>query len=289
MPRAGAADPVAFALANALVANAPDAPCLEITLGGPTLLCRSPTHVAVVGAGAEMTVDGAPVGPGRVLPLAPGQRLAIGSSGDGARCYLAVRGGFAADRVLGSCSSDRLAGLGPGAIGPGDELASGAPGGPMGDHLRPGAPTTEARLAHRRLRVLVVEGDPPRGWQFALFGRPFVVEAASDRVGMRLRAAAGSAVRPPQPSRESAGVVVGTIQVPPDGNPVVLMADHATLGGYPVAACVISADIGELARCRPGETVVLEPVTAEEAVTARRALGRAVADAVVGRYPTAAG
>jgi allophanate hydrolase subunit 2 len=77
--------------------------------------------------------------------------------------------------------------------------------------------------------------------------------------------------------------------VPSDGNPVVLMADHATLGGYPVAGCVISADLGELARCKPGETVVLEPVTLEEAATARRALRRALDDAVVGRYPTAAG
>ncbi len=288
VPRAGAADPDAFELANALLGNPPGAAALEITLAGPTLVCHQPVHVAVVGPGADVFVDGAAVGPGRVLPLAPGHRLTVRSSGDGARSYLAARGGFLADAVLGSASSDRLAGLGPGPLRPGDQLALGPPVGPMGDHLRAGAPATEAANGERRLRVLVVKGRPPGGWQFGLFGRPFEVQVDSDRVGVRLRALGAATLHLPAAPRESAGVTTGTVQVPPDGNPVVLMADHATLGGYPVAACVISADLGQLARCKPGETVVLEPVTLEEAATARRALRRGLDDAVVGRYPTAA-
>jgi biotin-dependent carboxylase-like uncharacterized protein len=260
-----------------------------VTLAGPTLMCHKSVHIAVVGPDAEVVVDGASVGPGRVVPLEPGQRLTLRSSGKTARSYLAARGGFLADPVLGSASSDRLAGLGPGPLRPGDELAVGPPAGPMGDHLRPGSPATAPVVGDRRLRVLVVEGRPFGGWQFALFGCRFEVEADSDRVGVRLRAAGATDLHLPAAPRESAGVTTGTIQVPPDGNPVVLMADHATLGGYPVAACVISADLGELARCMPGETVVLEPVTLEEAATARRALRRVIDDAVVGRYPTAAG
>ncbi len=288
VPRAGAADPVAFELANALVGNPRGAPALEVTLGGPTLVCRRAGHVALVGPGAQLSVDGAAVGEGRVVPVAAGHRLTLGSTGEGPRAYLAARGGFAAERVLGSCSSDRLCGLGPGPLLGGDELALGDPAGPMGDHLHPGALGGRRPGGVRRLRVLVVEGPTPGGWQYGLFGRPFEVQEDSDRVGVRLRPD-GHGVRAPGAPRRSVGVVTGTVQVPPDGNPVVLLADHATLGGYPVAACVIAADLGELARCRPGDTVLLEPVTIEEAAAARRALRRALDGAVVGRYPTAAG
>ncbi len=288
VPRAGAADPVALELANALLGNERDAPALEITLAGPTLLCRRAGHVAVVGPGAQVSVDGAPVGEGRVVPVGPGQRLAIGPSGQGARAYLAARGGFVAERVLGSCSSDRLAGLGPGALVEGDELAVGEAVGPMGDHLVPGSPGSGGPPGERALRVLVVEGPGPGGWQYGLFGRPFIVASESDRIGLRLRSG-GPLLEPPARERPSAGVVTGAVQVPPDGDPVVLLPDHATLGGYPLAACVIGADLGELGRCRPGETVVFEPVTPEEAAAARRALRRALDGAVAGRHPTVAG
>jgi antagonist of KipI len=136
--------------------------------------------------------------------------------------------------------------------------------------------------------MTVDDGSSPR-WQSGLFGGRFLVEPDSDRVGIRLRAEAGSTIEPPNGDRPSAGTTVGTVQVPPDGNPVVLMADHATLGGYPVAAVVITADIGELARCRPGEVVVFDEVEPDEAATALRSLRRAVREALVGHYPTAVG
>jgi len=87
----------------------------------------------------------------------------------------------------------------------------------------------------------------------------------------------------------SAGTTVGRVQLPPDGHPVVLMADHATLGGYPVGAVVITADLGELGRCRPGDLIELSAVTPAEAVQALRSLRRALDGAVAGTYPVAAG
>jgi KipI family sensor histidine kinase inhibitor len=288
VPRAGAADPVSFALANRLLGNPAGAACLECTVTGPTLLCRQATHAAVVGTGVAVTIDGAAIAPGRVFPVGTGQRLAIGSTGLDLRAYLAVRGGLATASVLGSRSTDRLAGLGPGPIGPGDELGAGRASGVMADHLLPGAFASAVPDGPRRLRAMAMGGDASdRRWD-GLFDRPFEVTDASDRVGLRLRprgdggVAAGVEVR-------SAGTTVGTVQVPPDGNPVVLMADHATLGGYPVGAVVITADLGELGRCRPGDTVELAAVTFDEATAAWRALGRALDGAVVGRYPVAAG
>jgi antagonist of KipI len=135
--------------------------------------------------------------------------------------------------------------------------------------------------------VTVAGDDEAREWQAGLFAGPFEVDEASDRVGLRLRRREGRlAVRA---AARSAGTTFGTVQVPPDGNPVILMADHATLGGYPVAGVVITADLGELGRCRPGDSVELVAVTVEEAAAARRSLARALERAVVGPYPVAAG
>ena len=289
VPRAGAADPVSFALANALVGNPLGAACLEVTATGPALRCRDATHVAVVGSGAEVTLDGMVVGTGRVLPVAPGQRLAVGPTGWGLRAYLAVRGGLVVPAVLGSCSTDRLVGLGPGPIVVGDELEAGRPTGTMADHLLSGAPGQAPPEGRRRLRTVMVGAEDADCWRAGLFDRPFEVDGSSDRVGLRLRLRSGRPLEMSSAPVRSAGTTVGTVQVPPDGNPVVLMADHATLGGYPVPAVVITADLGELGRCRPGDTVELVVVTPEEATTALRSLRRALDETVVGAYPIDAG
>jgi KipI family sensor histidine kinase inhibitor len=288
VPRAGAADPVSFALANALVGNRPDSACLEATVIGPTLVCRRATHVAVLSTGAEVTLDGLAVGTGRVIPVGPGQRLAIGRTGGGLRSYLAVRGGFAAPIILGSRSTDRLVGLGCGPIVRGDELDAGEPTGSMADHLLDYAPGQAPVGERRRVRALVVPGAT-HCLPESLFGRPFIVVEPSDRVGLRLQPRDGAPIQVTKREVHSAGTTIGAVQLPPDGNPVVLMADHATLGGYPVAAVVISADLGELGRCRPGDTIELSVVSPEEALSALRSLRRSMAEVVVGTYPVAAG
>jgi len=243
VPRAGAADSVAHALANTLVGNGPDAACLEVTLVGPTLLCRSETHVAVVGEEPVVSIDGRPAGSGRVVPVAAGQRLQVESTGGALRASLAVRGGFDGPVLFGSRATDRLSGLGGGPLVAGDELGLAGPIGPMASHLRPGAPGTLAAGGRRTLRVLPVgEGADP--WTTPLPAGPCEVEAGSDRIGIRLRATGPTALGIAEMA--SAGTTLGTVQVPPDGHPVVLLADHATLGGYPGAAVVITAHRGVL-------------------------------------------
>jgi biotin-dependent carboxylase-like uncharacterized protein len=288
VPRAGPADPVSFTLANALVGNRPDAACLEVTVIGPTLVCRQATHLAAVGSGVAVTLDGMAVGTGRVIPVSPGQRLAIGPTGADLRAYLAVRGGFSTPLVLGSRSTDRLTGLGLGPLVAGDQLEVGQPTGTMGDHLLPGAPGQATHDGARRLRAMLAD-DASDGWQAGLFDRLFEVDEASDRIGLRLRPRDGVPLATSGFEGRSAGTTVGTVQLPPDGHPVVLMADHATLGGYPVGAVVITADLGELGRCCPGDLIELAAVTPAEAVQAWRALRRALDGAVAGSYPVAAG
>jgi KipI family sensor histidine kinase inhibitor len=289
VPRSGAADPVSFRLANALVGNPLGAACLETTAAGPTLFCRASTHVAVVGDGTGVSLDGRPVGCGRVLPVDSGQRLRIESTGGTLRAYLAVRGGFEVPGVLGSRSTDRLGGLGPQPIVTGDELVIGHRTGVMSDHLISGAPGQDRLAGPRRLRALVCGPDGDAGWQSGLFGRPFVVGEASDRIGIRLQPGSDSPGLVAGAEIPSSGTTIGTVQVPPGGTPLVLLADHATVGGYRVGAVVISADLSELGRCRPGDEVELVAVDHEEAASALRALERALDGATSGAYPIGAG
>ncbi|MGH8996843.1 MAG: carboxyltransferase domain-containing protein, partial [Acidimicrobiales bacterium] len=212
VPGAGAADPDSHELANRLVGNGRDAATLEVTAAGPTLRCLRATHVAVVGDGVEVALDDRPVGSDRVVPVAPGQRVAIASTGRSMRAWVAIPGGFVAPTVLGSRSTDRLVGLGPGALSGGDRLQVGAPSGGLGDHLRPGV---LGAGADRRRVIRVLDSDRLHP---GLVGGSFEVDERSDRVGLRLRPAGGPfEVRPGD--GPSAGMVTGAIQVPPDGAP----------------------------------------------------------------------
>jgi KipI family sensor histidine kinase inhibitor len=279
VPRAGAADPVAYALANALVGNPPEAACLELTATGPVLRCRAEAHVALVGSGAAALLDGRPVTAGRVVPVAPGQLLEVPSTGVALRAYLALAGGFDGPVILGSRGSDRLVGLGPGPIVAGDELGAEGPAGRLADHLVPGEMAEPG--GQWTLRVLRHPG-PTAGAE--VFGRSFVVDETSDRVGIRLHPE-GPPVQAVAPLAHSIPTTVGTVQLPPDGNPIVLLPDRATLGGYPVLGVVVSADRAVLGRVRPGDRIRLVEVSAAEADGARRSLARSLAGAVVGTYP----
>lgn len=313
VPVAGPADPVAHLLANRLVGNVDGAAALELLGRGPTLRCLRRCFVSVVGvAGAGndpvVAIDGREAGAGCLLPLEPGQRLTVGAARTGLRSYLALAGGLGGPAVMGSRSSDTLSGLGPGPLEAGRRLSVAGPPGPMHGYLAtgalsgepwgqgsgrdPGAIGRRSREARgeaavaRRLRVVP---GPDLGWfrdsAADLYGRDFLVDPASDRVGWRLRPAGAGPVRRVDGELESQGVANGMVQVPPDGNPVVLGPDHATLGGYPVAAVVITADLGVLGQCRPGDRVRFEAVGLAAAVAARAALRRALDRAVVGSYP----
>jgi KipI family sensor histidine kinase inhibitor len=288
VPRAGGADPFALRAANRLVGNDDNSGAIEVTVFGPRLHFSGPAHVAVVGL-AHVTVDGRPVAPDTVVPLTPGQELSVGEVLDDMRCYVAVSGGIDIAPVLGSLSSDVLTGLGPGPLRVGDVLGVGPPTRPRGRLVR-----ADARAGARdggddggrRRRVLrVVPGPDGLGTDAAqrLAGATWEVGRASDRMGLRLFG--DELLGAPAPDIASRAMVTGAVQVPPDGRPVVLACDHATVGGYPVAATVVRADLGTLGQLRPGDVVRFEPVDYDEADRARGQAERALDGAVTGWFP----
>lgn len=296
VPGAGPADPVSFALANRLVSAPPGSTVVELTGGGTRLRALAHCHVAVVGASPEVRVDGRAARSCQVLPLEEGQVLEVGRLRAGCRTYLAVAGGFGGPALFGSRASDELTGLGPGPLGPGRTLHAGPWAPPLGDHLAPGT-ATEVAHEGEPVALRVVPGPHPEQFAADALGRladtVFTVETDSNRVGIRLRedgtgaglhrrgAGAGAL--------DSHGVVTGAVQVPPGGGPVVLLPDHATLGGYPVLAVVASVDHGRLGQCAPGTRVRFAPVSRAEATEAARAARRSWAGAVVGHFPLRVG
>ncbi len=296
VPQAGPADPDSFVLANRLAGNGDGAAALEITAGGTRARCLSACHVAVVGGAPDVRVDGAAVPAGRVVPLAPGQVLEVGRLRGGLRAYLAVAGGLLGPEVFASLASDELSGLGPGPLRPGRVLSAGPWAPPLGDHLSPGLPRLVPGNAPLVLRIVA----GPHGEQFSsdvlahLAGRRFRVGESSNRVGLRLEVVGADGARADRASKEgneldSQGIVTGAVQIPPGGEPVVLGPDHATLGGYPVAAVVPSVDHALLGQCAPGREVRFEPVDLVEARRAWRTWRRRLGGAVQGHYPVTAG
>ncbi|MFJ3335608.1 biotin-dependent carboxyltransferase family protein [Streptomyces sp. NPDC086766] len=252
VPRSGALDAPAAALVNRLVGNRPGAAVLETTLNGCALRPRSAVTVAVGGAPCPVAVDGRPVAWGAPVRVPAGALLEVGAAVAGVRSYVAVRGGVAVEPVLGSRSTDLLSGLGPAPLTDGAVLPLGRPTGvPARVDVAP-QPRPAAEL------VLRVTLGPRDDWfgpaaLRAFTSRTYRVSAASNRIGLRTdgpaldRAGAGEL--------PSEGMVLGAVQVPPDGRPVVFLADHPTTGGYPVIAVVRGADLPAAAQAVPGTPV----------------------------------
>jgi biotin-dependent carboxylase-like uncharacterized protein len=289
VPQAGPADPVSMALANRLVGNHDDDAALELTARGPSLRFGADAHIAVVGIGAEVvgvTVNGRSLADGTVIPVTTGQVVELGAIRRGLRAYLAVSGAFDSPTVVGSRSSDVLSGLGPGALVSGDCLDLGIPGRPHGLLVHTDRRSNTDRVW--KLRVLIGPHRLEPAWTQALLGNHWEVDGSSNRIGIRLRSD-GAAAELPSAGIASTGMITGAIQVPPDGHPIILMPDHATVGGYPVIATVIAADRAGLGQVRPGDTVRFEQVDLETARHAARTLKRQLAGAVSGWFPTESG
>jgi biotin-dependent carboxylase-like uncharacterized protein len=245
--RSGAADAPSLALANALVGNDARSAGVEITLGGFRALFTEPATIALTGAPCAAQVGEDPVQMGRAVRAPAGALLRLRSPAVGLRTYLAVGGGIAVAPVLGSRSTDLLSGLGPAALAAGDEL-------PVGDGYprRPAAAAGPVATVRGEIRILP---GPREDWFTAdaldtLCSAPYTVTAASNRVGLRLdgpllqRRITGEL--PPE------GMVCGAVQVPPDGRPVLFLADHPVTGGYPVIGVADAAGIAAAAQARPG-------------------------------------
>ncbi|MCP9960317.1 biotin-dependent carboxyltransferase family protein [Streptomyces somaliensis] len=253
VPRSGALDPYAAALVNRLVGNDDGAAVLETTLTGCAVRPGCPVTAAVGGAPCPVTVDGRPAAWGAAVRVGAGAVLEVGAAVRGARSYVAFAGGVAVPPVLGSRSTDLLSGLGPAPLVDGAVLPLGA-GPPPGAARHEGAPWPGVPEE----LVLRVRFGPRDDWFVpdalrTLTTRAYRVSAASNRVGLRTEGPPLERAR--RGELPSEGMVLGAVQVPPDGRPVVFLADHPTTGGYPVVAVVREADLAAAAQAVPGTRV----------------------------------
>lgn len=271
VPVGGAMDQRAHQIANLVAGNTGDPATLEITLVGPTLRFDAPACIALSGADLSASINGRPAPRGRPIVVREGDVLSFGERRNGVRVYLACHGGFDLPEILGSQSTylrGALGGFEGRALRKGDVL-------PLRAGLQPAAldaladdldalsiylPSTLANNPRARLRV--VRG--PHTELFtdealrALFGSVYRITNESDRMGYRLQG-------PTLPVREnrqllSEGATFGTIQVPADGLPIVLMADRQSIGGYPKIAHVATVDLPQLAQCMPGDEIRFEEI-----------------------------
>lgn len=299
--RGGALDAEALRLANLLVGNPEEWAGLELTLRGPTLRLAADALLALTGADLAASIGGRPVPRGRPVAVRAGATLAFGASPAPGRAWLAVAGGVAVPPVLGSRSTylrAALGGLEGRALQTGDVLPTGewpaishrlfaqlAPAETTGWAAAPwhaAAPTPRpgAELVLRALAGPEYEQFTPAS-QRAFWAEAFTVTTEADRMGGRLRGPA--LVRPEATELLSSAVTAGTVQVPGGGQPLVLLADCQTTGGYPRLAQVISADLGQLAQALPGARLRFRRVALAEAQAlylAREERLRALARAV---------
>ncbi|MET8247912.1 biotin-dependent carboxyltransferase family protein [Streptomyces sp. NPDC005202] len=252
VPRSGALDAPAAALVNRLVGNPPGAAVLETTFNGCALRPRSTVTVAVGGAPCPVSVDGRPVAWGAPVRVAAGALLDVGAAVSGVRSYVAVSGGIAVEPVLGSRSTDLLSGLGPAPLTDGTVLPLGQP---VGLHGRVDVAPQPRPPAELVLRVTLGPRDDwftPQAVR-VFTSRTYRVSSASNRIGLRTEGPALERALPGELPSE--GMVLGAVQVPPDGRPVVFLADHPTTGGYPVIGVVRAADLPAAAQAVPGTPV----------------------------------
>ncbi|MEU9652174.1 biotin-dependent carboxyltransferase family protein [Streptomyces sp. NPDC048110] len=252
VPRSGALDAPAMRLANRLLGNDPDAAVLETTVTGCALRADRDVAVVVGGAPCPVTVDGRPAAWGSPVRVPAGAILDVGTVTAGVRSYVAVAGGFATRPVLGSRSTDLLSGLGPAPLRDGDVVSVGTPPGPVPLPVAAPWPGPPAEL------VLPVRPGPRADW-FApaalrtLTSAAYRVSPHSNRIGLRTEGP--PLQRTPTGELPSEGMVLGAVQVPPDGRPVIFLHDHPTTGGYPVIAVVPEPALAAAAQAAVGTPV----------------------------------
>ncbi|MFC5447550.1 5-oxoprolinase subunit C family protein [Paenibacillus aestuarii] len=282
----GAMDRFAHHTANWLVGNEEDEATIEMTVIGPVLYFAEAALIAICGSDLQPRIDGVPVPLWRPVYIKPGTTLQFGSSREGCRSYLAVSGGFDVPRQMDSYSTYLRAGLGGfegRALKASDQLQV-KPASALGENIQQrlrsqmdadaSFGTISWRVSYELLpayaanpEIRVIAGVQyslfePASLE-ALFTEEFVVQPQSDRMGYRLTGKTLEMIERKEMLSEP--VTFGTMQVPPDGNPIVLMADRQTTGGYPKVAQVISADLPLLAQATIGSRIRFKLVDLYEA------------------------
>lgn len=271
VPRAGALDRPSLAMGNLLVGNPRTAAGLEWGLGGGVVRFERAVTVALTGARATATLSGAPVEPGRGVRAAAGDILEVQRIDEGAWLYVALSGGIDVPQVLGSRSTflpGRFGGLEGRIVRSGDRLPIGATSG------RAGMPRIDSRLPAAAVdRAIGLLPGPdrellePGDWE-RVIGAEYAVSRTVSRMGYRLEGGpSGLSIAADGPS---APACIGTLQLPAGGEPIVLLCDGPTVGGYARVGVVMTADVGRLAQRRPGDSVRFRQVELSEARRAVR-------------------
>lgn len=267
---AGAADSVSFRLGNLLVGNPPDAAAIEMTLVGGSFQVESPCRISITGSDFAPTLDGLPLPLWQSIEVQPGQLLAFGGTRNAARCYISVTGGISVPPILDSRSTHVLTHL----------------GGFRGRSLKSGdvlhacrferLPSLKPRMVDPGVLERLFSPGPLRvtdGPQISDFGEDmrsvffsseFAVTEDSNRMGLRLGGVGIIHSRAGELITE--GVSTGAVQIPPDGQPIILFVEHPTTGGYPKIASIISADLHRVGQLRPRDVVRFEHVSHETAL-----------------------
>jgi antagonist of KipI len=272
VPAGGAMDRFAHTAANLLVGNDRSAATLECTIRGPRLAALRACVIAITGADLGPTVNGDAVPAWTAVPLQEGDELGFGARGTGIRAYIAVAGGFLGDRWLGSMSTNLMSkrgGMHGRALIAGDTLSAG-----------------QSMVAHESGRSLEAALRPPygertlhsipgphaprltAGSRAALFGAPYALSPDSNRMGFRLL---GPILEAPGEDVLSFALVAGVVQLPRGGQPILLMADYQTAGGYPVVATLATASLSVAAQLAPGDEIVFAEAPIEKALAMRAA------------------
>lgn len=253
----GPVDDYSYCWANHLVGNGPNSTALEITLGQAEFLIHDNCELAIAGGDLGVQLDGSPVPNWSSFIARSGQRLTFSFAKNGLRSYLAIKGGFKVEQQLGSCATvmrDGLGGLTPGnALEKGDVLF-------FDPHIikqKPVQMTFRYKPDYNLpLTLRVIEGYQINDFsQEAIerfYKQEFEVSQLIDRMGYRLT---GGHVSPPKQEYLSEGIALGSIQVPPNGEPIILLNDRQTIGGYPKFGCVARIDLPRLAQSKPGQKV----------------------------------
>ena len=256
----GPMDALAFNWANLLCGNPVDAVAIEASVGGLTLESQADTVIAVTGAQVPFTINGDEAQLWRSHKIKAGDTIALSFATNGCRSYIAVAGGFQVEQSFGSVATvvrEGIGGLAGKALQAGDQLpvkGIDAPCLELPEQLRPHY-SKEITL---RVIPSYQEQSFSRVQQRIFFGSEYTVSDRCDRMGYKVE---GPAIAADISAMLSEGICLGAIQVPPDGQPIVLMNDRQTIGGYPKIGAVLSLDLAKLAQQMPGAKVRFEPIT----------------------------
>lgn len=253
----GPLDEYAFTWANHLLGNLAGSAMLEITFGGLEILAEINTNIAVTGADLGATINGEGIEPWRTHRVKAGDRLKFHTPETGLRAYLAVSGGFNVPQLLGSCSTVMREGIG-GLVSDGTKLkpedrlpCADAPPQPAN-----AVPAEDIPDYRKNLELGLIEGyqiaDFSSEQLRRFFASEYQITPDIDRMGYRLK---GEAISASRSGIVSEGIAAGAVQIPADGQPIVLMCDRQTIGGYPKPGCISRLAMGQLAQRGPGASV----------------------------------